>query len=145
MGSQTMAFCPRCNGEIGVVETACSHCGYDFPAQTLSSKSETRTSLRSAIKDGGIISLVMLLLTSCNLDGGVLFRLCLTASLGYWAGVGMAVLRRRLSPTTTDLLFMRWGSLALTIASPGIAALVYTIIGRSEHSGLDRLLHGTLM
>ena len=27
-----MAFCPKCNEEIGVSETLCPHCGYDFPA-----------------------------------------------------------------------------------------------------------------
>jgi len=140
-----MAFCPRYNGEIGVVEPVCPQCGYDFPPQNAPSDLDARAALRSAIKDGGIVSGVLLLLTSLMLDGGTTFGLCLTASLGYWAGVGMALLRRGTSPTTTDLLYFRWGSLALTCASPCIATLVYAIIGRSERSGLGRLLYGMLM
>ncbi|HKB40318.1 MAG TPA: hypothetical protein VKD72_28060 [Gemmataceae bacterium] len=26
-----MAFCPKCNGEMTATQTACPHCGYDFP------------------------------------------------------------------------------------------------------------------
>lgn len=115
------------------------------PPRIEPSKPDARTSLRSAIKDGGIVSGVLLLVTAFMLDGGTAFGLCLTASLGYWAGVGIALLRRGTLPTTTDLLYFRWGSLALTIASPVIATLVYAIIGRSERSGLDRLLYGMLM
>ncbi len=26
-----MAYCPKCNGEMHPTQTACPHCGYDFP------------------------------------------------------------------------------------------------------------------
>ncbi len=26
-----MAVCPKCGGEMGLKQTACPHCGYDFP------------------------------------------------------------------------------------------------------------------
>jgi len=26
-----MAFCPKCQGDMGPTEAVCPHCGYDFP------------------------------------------------------------------------------------------------------------------
>lgn len=28
-----MAYCPKCNGEMGQQDAVCPHCGYDFPPE----------------------------------------------------------------------------------------------------------------
>jgi hypothetical protein len=30
-----MAFCPKCNGEMGMMDRVCPKCGYDFPSPKL--------------------------------------------------------------------------------------------------------------
>jgi hypothetical protein len=102
---------------------------------------DSAKSLRSAIKDGLIIQLILILLTSMVLDGGLVHWLCLCAIVGYWIGVGLVLLRRHSSPAWSDLFYFRWGPLGLTLFSHPLAQLVI-IIGQSTEIGLSRLLHG---
>ncbi len=93
----------------------------------------------SAILFGMVVQIVFLLLTALLLDGGVMFRMCLTTAVGYWIGVGIIAVRRGASPTKLDLLFTRYGMVGLMVVAPFLAKLVYIIIGESDLSGLERL------
>ena len=94
----------------------------------------------SALKTAVIVQMILLVLTALMLDGGQMFRLCLMAVVVHWIGIGIVAVRRGAVPTTLDLLFMRYGAVILTIAAPFVAAVVYSFIGESYLSGLERLL-----
>jgi hypothetical protein len=104
-------------------------------------KAVNDNSLRSAIKFGVVVQLALFLITALNLDGGVLFRQCMTALMAYWLGLVIVLHRRRSTPTKTDMIYLRIGPMALTFLAPFVAMLVYRIIGQSTESGLSRLLH----
>lgn len=46
---------------------------------------------------------------ACCMDLGQSFRACVYASIGYWAGVAVILIRRPRAPTKSDLQFIRWG------------------------------------
>ncbi len=49
------------------------------------------------------------LLSMLMLDGGVMARICGITILGFWAAVALMMIRRPLSPTSFDIMFLRWG------------------------------------
>ena len=65
-------------------------------------------------------------------------KLCCIAIVAQWMGVILIMGRRPLSPTWTDLLFIRFGIVPLTFATPWIAHWVWNFIGQSTQSGLER-------
>ena len=91
-----------------------------------------------AIWDGVLLQLLLFVFTGLILDGGHLTRMCIVAVTGYWIVAAMLIVRRRKSPTKTDLFFLRWGILPMMCAVPLIAGVVYSIIGISHLSGLER-------
>ena len=100
-----------------------------------------REPLMSALKSGVGLQAVLFLLTACMLDGGQLFGQFLVAMIGYWIGVAFIVIRRETKTTRFDLFYVRYGSVILLVLAPAIAKLVYSIIGETPQSGLERLLH----
>jgi hypothetical protein len=71
---------------------------------------------------------VLLLLTSLVLDGGFLFRVCLTAVTAHWIWIGTAVVRRRTSPTAWDIALVKFGfllCLLLTFAAAYAVAAIW--------------------
>jgi hypothetical protein len=49
------------------------------------------------------------LLSLLMLDGGVMARICAITMLGFWAAVVLMMVRRPLSPSSFDIMFLRWG------------------------------------
>ena len=99
-----------------------------------------REPLMSALKSGVGLQAILFVLTVCMLDGGQLFKQFLVAMIGYWLGVAFIVVRRKMTPTKTDLLFIRYGSVVLLVLAPAVAKLVYRIIGENTLNGLERWL-----
>jgi hypothetical protein len=89
-----------------------------------------------------VVQIVFLLLTALVLDGGMMFRMCAAAALGYWIGVVVIAIRRGTSPTKLDLLFIRYGMVGLMVIAPFLAKLAFIVIGESDLSGLERLFRG---
>jgi len=52
---------------------------------------------------------VLAVLAGLVLDMGQTVRIMAAAIIGYWIGVVIIVVRRPLSPSKGDLLFVRWG------------------------------------
>jgi hypothetical protein len=93
-----------------------------------------------AVLTGFVVQVLLFLLTGLVLDFGRTNRLCAIALVGHWVGVLLVLHRRPLSPTRSDLWFIRWGAVPLLLAAPWVAELVYALIGHSSLSGLERLL-----
>ena len=49
------------------------------------------------------------LLSLLMLDGGIMARICAITMLGFWAAVALVMVRRPLSPSSFDIMFLRWG------------------------------------
>ncbi len=49
------------------------------------------------------------LLSLLILDGGGMGRICVITMLGFWAAVALMTVRRPLSPSSIDIMFLRWG------------------------------------
>ena len=59
------------------------------------------------------------------LDDGTMFRVCLTAVIAHWVGIALLVIRRRTSPSTLDLGFLKFGFFfCLVVAFAFLALLV---------------------
>jgi ABC-type antimicrobial peptide transport system permease subunit len=87
----------------------------------LQSLDSTRS--RLAFRLAIIQQIPIALLCALNLDGGLTAKICGFAMLGYWVAVAWILLRRPLLNSRTDLVFIRWGFLALFAAS--IAQAIY--------------------
>ena len=63
------------------------------------------------------------LLSLLFLDGGNMARICAIAMLGYSAAVALMMVRRPLSPSSFDIMFLRWGFFPLysLVFGPGLA------------------------
>ncbi len=92
----------------------------------------------SAVKLGVVVQVVLFVLTALILDGGRSNKMCIVAMIGYWIVVAVMMIRRRTVPTRTDLLFLRYGMLALLAIVPLLAAAVYRVIGESHLNGIER-------
>ena len=110
----------------------------ETPAPKSPRADRSGNSIVKAIWDGVLLQLLLFIFTGLILDGGQLNRMCVVAMIGYWIVAAMLIVRRRKAPTKTDLLFLRWGILPMMFAVPLIAAVVYSIIGVSHLSGLER-------
>lgn len=81
--------------------------------------------LASAYRKGFQLALVeqmlVLGLSALVLDGGRLFRVCGIATLVYWTVAMLIVGRRPASPTSFDLVLIRYGSLLLPLLVGGVA------------------------
>jgi hypothetical protein len=74
-----------------------------------------------------LVEQVLLLgLSALLLDGGHLFRVCVIATLAYWAASVMIVVRRPVAPTSFDLAFIRYGSLILPLLVGWVAYLAWS-------------------
>jgi hypothetical protein len=68
---------------------------------------------------------VCLAIMGLILDDGTMFRVCLTAVITHWVGIALAVIRRRTSPTSLDLGFLKFGFFfCLVVAFVILAVLV---------------------
>src|SRR4051794_2439961 len=82
---------------------------------------------RQAVKVAIVLQILVTLILLRILDGGMLARVGGGAMVGFWIGVAVVMLRRPLNPSRLDLLYVRWGYIAM--------------LSRSRKSG-SRLAHG---
>lgn len=73
--------------------------------------------LESAIGGAIIQQLLVVVITSTALDGGASFQTAMFGIAATWAGIGIILLRRRLSPTAGDLDFVRLSLIPLCVVS----------------------------
>lgn len=59
-----------------------------------------RSPLANALAFAGIQQIVIVLMASMILDGGLLCEICLFACAGFWGGIGVRMMRRRRHPLT---------------------------------------------
>jgi len=79
----------------------------------------------------GTLRLIMIeqiplgLLAGMIMDGGGVALIFLYTLAGFWAGFGMIVLRRPMTPTKTDLFLIKWGTFILLAISFGMACGIW--------------------
>ncbi len=92
-----------------------------------------------AIKFGVYVQAILGILTALMLDRGQSLGIFKIAFLCHWLGIFLLLARRPLSPTKTDILFVRWGTPLLMMVVGLIAPTVWNMIGKSDLSGWQRL------
>jgi hypothetical protein len=70
---------------------------------------------RQALGSTGVQQMTVFLLASLILDGGVLLEVCAFAALAFWIAVGFIWFRRRLKPTSADLVVIEAGFVPLCV------------------------------
>jgi TatA/E family protein of Tat protein translocase len=95
-----------------------------------------------ALRFGILVQAILGVLTALMLDMGQSFAVFKIALLCHWLGIFLLFARRPMSPTKTDLIFMRWGTPLLMMAIGLIAPLVWKSIDQSGLSDWQRLWSG---
>lgn len=72
-------------------------------------------SFRDALKFTLLLQVPLLLITSMILDGGIIFRRFLIASVAFFILMLIVRLRRGAEMTDTDILFAKWGYLPILL------------------------------
>src|SRR5262245_26503509 len=78
-----------------------------------------------ALRFGGILQAVLGLLTALLLDGGRIFGCFQVGFLAYWLIVGLIMVRRPLTPTKGDIVFIRWGIVLTMFVAGNCAPFVW--------------------
>lgn len=78
---------------------------------------------RDAVKVAVILQLFTSLFLLTILDGGTLAKVGGAAMAGFWIGVAIVMIRRPRDPRRLDLLYVRWGYIAMLIV--GIACMPF--------------------
>jgi hypothetical protein len=92
-----------------------------------------------ALGFGILVQAILGILSALMLDLGETLNIFQVAFVGHWAGMLFILVRRPLSPTKTDIVFIRWGTPLLMLATVLIARQVWNVIGDSDRSGWQRL------
>jgi hypothetical protein len=63
-----MAYCPKCNGEMGQQDLVCPHCGYDFPPEPERMPERTGIAYSAwadvALHVGGVVTAIVCVFTA---------------------------------------------------------------------------------
>ena len=78
---------------------------------------------REAVRVAIVLQVFAALFLLALLDGGTLARVGGAAMVGFWMGVAVVMLRRPRDPSWLDLLYVRWGYIAMLIV--GIACMPF--------------------
>jgi hypothetical protein len=92
--------------------------------------------LESAIASAVIQQVLVVVITSAALDGGASFQTSRFGIAATWTGIGIILVRRRLSPTAGDLDFARLSSIPLCVVSYLMAHAIWDWRGVLYRSGL---------
>lgn len=84
---------------------------------------------RDAIKAAILLQFLVMLLLLLLLDGGYTARIGGCAMIGFWGGVAAIMFRRPRNPSRIDLLYVRWGYLALLVLSVIVAPAIPRLQG----------------
>jgi hypothetical protein len=76
---------------------------------------------REAVWVALVLQVIATLFLLTILDGGTLAKVGGAAMAGFWIGAAVVMVRRPRSPSTLDLLYVRWGYIAMLIV--GIACM----------------------
>jgi hypothetical protein len=75
------------------------------------------------------IQSIFLLLSACVLDSEQTFAATRYASLAFWAGVLIVIIRRPAAPTSSDLRFVRYGLIPIVVAAVPCFFIVWHLKG----------------
>lgn len=78
---------------------------------------------REAVKVALVLQAGTTLFLLTILDGGTLAKVGAAAMAGFWIGAAAVMARRPRNPSAIDLLYVRWGFLAMLIV--GIACMPF--------------------
>ncbi len=92
-------------------------------------ESEEPRSPKKALVVACAQQIIILGVTSFELDGGIDFLKCLYALVAYWVGFAILMIRRRTELTKFDIHFVAYGYLALSVLSMVAAPLVWHLRG----------------
>lgn len=107
---------------------------FAFP-QKVRDRDEEMTTLplspayREAVKVALVLQVLTTLLLLTILDGGTLAKAGGAAMFGFWTGVAIVMLRRPKTPSTLDLLYVRWGYLAMLVIAIALAPYMGALRG----------------
>ena len=85
-----------------------------------------------AAKENVVGQIVGIIFFSLILDGGFLLNRWLISCLAYWVGFAFIRLRRPVSPTKFDILFLHLGAVMLfTVSIVVVSIMSYIFVGRA--------------
>jgi hypothetical protein len=90
----------------------------------------TKSIYRTAIVSSIIWQVTILILSALVLDGGRVFHICVVASTAFWPMTALITFRRPTSPTTIDLLAIRWGYPLMVLVVGSIGPSIWASLGR---------------
>jgi len=102
----------------------------ELPADT-ETDSKKPHSLTKALLIAGAQHVIIIVVTSVILDGGVTLLKCIYAFVAYWVGFVMLIIRRRKKLVESDLQFVEYGCFALCVFSIFFAPLIWHLRGVS--------------
>ena len=100
----------------------------ELPVDTATDSKKPR-SLKNALLSAGAQHVIIIVVTSVMLDGGLMLLKCIYAFVAYWVGFAILIIRRRKRLAKTDLHFVEYGSFALCVFSIFFAPLVWHLRG----------------
>lgn len=98
-----------------------------------SAVSPTKRVPMSSVLRAGLMQICLAVFTGLLLDGGIVSRVFLQASLGFWCGVLLIALRRWESPTKTDVVYLRHGLWGVLVISFPIAEQLTELSGGMQY------------
>jgi hypothetical protein len=87
------------------------------------------TDFRSALRDGLLFQLPILVLTALLLDGGRVFHVTKVAACAYWPMAALIYFNRRASPTYVDLIAIRYGYIVILLVVGKLGPALWTKLG----------------
>lgn len=93
-------------------------------------KAPPADSYAAALKTSLIQQGIFLTLSALVLDTGQALHICVVAVAGYWPMVAIIVLRRRYSPTPSDLLVIRYGFFVVYALAAVLGSIYWRRLGR---------------
>ncbi len=84
---------------------------------------------REAVRVALVLQVVAALLLLMILDGGVLAKVGGAAMIGFWIGVAAIMVRRPMTPSAVDLLYVRWGYVPLLLLAVAFSPFIAGLLG----------------
>ena len=89
------------------------HRSFRLTRTTGNTDEQTRNTLKNAVEFSVVLQLAILVVSALILDGGLIFKRVVIASIAYWAFVAIIVVRRTRNPNEHDFAVVKWAFLPI--------------------------------
>ena len=77
-----------------------------------------------------VVQGVLFLMASITLDNGETFVSFIYSSVAYWLGVAMILRRKSIEPIRTDVLYLKYGLMVLSLVSWNLSSVIWAMRGK---------------